>query len=130
MAKPSSTGAMFWSCFAAAAAVGVAVEIGVAQTRHRREAWDSDSYWSIGLPVMLLAPLFCGFFARQRPVLVGYAPFLGQLIAMLAKTGGGSMLPLGVILMGFIGAVGVAAASVGGLLGNRLLGKLARTERR
>lgn len=37
----------------------------------------------------------CGLFARRASVRIGYAPFLGQLITMVVRTGGGSLLPLG-----------------------------------
>lgn len=122
MAKPSSGGPVFLFSFAAAVAVGVAVEIGIGQIGHRREAWDSGSYWSLGLPLMILATLVCGFSARQRTVLIGYAPFAAQLLTMLVKTGAGSMLPLGVILMGVLGLSGVVAAFLGGLLGKWAFG--------
>jgi hypothetical protein len=72
---------------------------------------------------MALAALVCGFFARRGQILVGYAPFLGQLLAMFAKTGGGSMLPLGVIFMGIIGLGGVAAAFIGAFLGKLAMGR-------
>ncbi len=122
MTKGQSGGAVFWRCFAAAAVIGVAVEIGIGQIVHRREAWDSSYYWLIGLPAMIAGAFLGGFFARGKPALIGYAPFIGQLLAMLAKTGTGYMLPLGVILMGVIGAFGVAAAFIGVLAGKRVLG--------
>jgi hypothetical protein len=89
------------------------VEIGIGQMVHEREAWDSLYYWLFGLPAMIASAFLGGFFARRQPVLIGYAPFLGQLLAMLAKTRTGYMLPLGVFFMGFIGAFGVAAAFIG-----------------
>jgi hypothetical protein len=39
---------------------------------------------------------------------------------MLVRTGGGSMLPLGLILSAIIGAPGVGAAYLGGKLAERL----------
>ncbi len=72
---------------------------------------------------MILAALVCGLLARQRQTLVGYAPFLGQLLAMLSKTGAGSMLPLGLIFMGILGLTGVATAFVGAFLGHRIFAK-------
>ncbi len=115
--KKPSAGPAFWLSFATAIAVGVVVEIAIGKMGSRREAWDSPSYWSIGLPAMILGALICGFFARRKRALIGYAPFLGQLLTMIAKTGAGSMLPLGVIFMGIFGLSGVAAAFVGAFLG-------------
>jgi hypothetical protein len=97
------------------------VEIAIGDVGSSREAWDSRSYWSIGLPALILAALVCGFFAQQRQVIVGYAPFVGQLLTMIARAGTGNMLPAGVIFMGVIGLSGVAAAFVGAFLGKRAL---------
>lgn len=106
------------------------MEIGIGQMAHQLEAWDSGSYWLFGLPAMIAGAFLGGFFARRKPVLIGYAPFLGQLLAMLAKIGNGYMLPLGVFFMGVIGACGVAAAFVGVLAGKRVLGTTPITDRR
>jgi hypothetical protein len=119
----SSGGPAFGLCFVTAIAAGVMVELTIGKMGNRREAWDSPSYWSIGLPLMILAALVCGFFARRRRTLLGYAPFLGQLLMMILRTGSGSMLPLGVIFMGIVGLSGVAAAFVGALLGKWALGQ-------
>ena len=67
--------------------------------------------------------LVCGFLARRSRVIIGYAPFLGQLLTMVVRTGGGSMLPLGIIFSGFIGLSGVAAAFAGAYLGKRVMGE-------
>lgn len=75
------------------------------------------------MPAMIGGALVCGFLARSNRVSIGYAPFLGQLITMVVRTGGGSMLPLGIIFSGFIGLSGVAAACAGAFLGKRVLGE-------
>lgn len=111
---------MLW--FAIAAAVGVAVEIALSLMAHRREAWDSEYYWIFGVPAMILAAFVCGLFARRAPVRIGYAPFFAQLITMVVRTGGGALLPLGIILVGVIGLSGVLAAFVGAAIGKRVLG--------
>ena len=74
------------------------------------------------MPVMIAGALICGFVARRSRVGIGYAPFLSQLITMVVRIGGGSMLPLGIILIGIIGLSGVSAAFVGAALGKRMLG--------
>ena len=126
MAPPvQSNRAGTWVWFVIAAAVGGAVEIALSVTARRREAWDSEYYWIFGVPAMILAAFICGLFARRGPVRIGYAPFLGQLITMVVRTGGGSLLPLGIILIGIIGLSGVLAAFVGAAIGKRLLGNRA-----
>src|SRR5437879_11464280 len=122
MATSKSTGSVWWLWFAISAAVGVAVEITISQIGQRRESWDSPYYWTYAVPAMIAGALICGFLARRSRVRIGYAPFLGQLITMVVRTGGGSMLPLGIILIGIIGLSGVLAAFVGAALGKRMLG--------
>lgn len=121
--RPIQRPTILW--FAISAAAGVAVEIAVSLAAHRREAWDSPYYWTFGVPAMILAAFLCGVFSRRAPLRIGYAPFLGQLITMVVRTGGGSLLPLGIILMGVIGLSGVLAALVGVAIGKRLPGSSA-----
>jgi hypothetical protein len=123
MATSRSAGLAPWSWVAISASVGVAVEIIITAIGQRRESWDSPSYWTVGVPAMIAGALICGFLARRSRVSIGYAPFLGQLITMVVRTGGGSMLPLGIIFSGFIGLSGVAAAFAGASLGKRVLGE-------
>jgi hypothetical protein len=122
MATSRSTGSVSWFWFAISAAVGVAVEIIISQRGQRRESWDSPYYWTFGVPAMIAGALICSFLARRSRVSIGYAPFLAQLITMVVRTGGGSMLPLGIIFSGFIGLSGVAAAFAGASLGKKLMG--------
>ena len=122
MASSRSTGLVAWKWFAISASVGVAVEIIISQIGQRRESWDSPYYWTFGVPAMIAGALVCGFLALRSRVIIGYAPFLGQLITMVVRTDGGSMLPLGVIFSGFIGLSGVAAAFAGASLGKKVMG--------
>lgn len=92
----------------------------IGQVGHRREAWDSSSYWSAGLPLMIAAALLFGFLARQAPFAIGYAPFTGQLAVMAARTGGGGMAIPGILLLAALGLTGVAASCAGTFLARRL----------
>jgi len=123
MMTSRSTGSGAWFWFAISASVGVAVEIIITAIEQRRESWDSPHYWTFGVPAMMAGALICGFLARRSRVIIGYAPFLGQLLTMVVRTAGGSMLPLGIIFSGFIGLSGVAAAFAGAFLGKRVLGE-------
>src|SRR5262245_29065762 len=110
--EPASS-AVPWTWVASAAGVGVAVEVAISLGSNRRESWDSDIYWTIGLPAMVVGAFLCALAGRRSAVLTGYAPFAGQLVTMVVRTGGGSMLPLGVIFIAVIGLSGVTAAAVG-----------------
>ena len=123
MSTTRSAGSVSWFWFAISASVGTAVEIIISQIGQRRESWDSPYYWTFGVPAMIAGALICGFLARRSRVSIGYAPFLAQLITMVVRTGGGSMLPLGIIFSGFIGLSGVAAAFAGASLGKRVRGE-------
>src|SRR5256885_8966737 len=118
--RTTGSGAWFW--FAISASVGVAVEIIISEIGQRRESWDSPYYWTFGVPAMIAGAMVCGFLARRSGVSIGYAPFLGQLLTMVVRTAGGSMLPLGIIFSGLIGLSGESASLVGGSLGARRLG--------
>lgn len=103
-------------------AVGAAVELGIG--KWGGEAWDSGAYWVTGLPLMFAAVFAGGIVSRQKPWLLGYAPFAGQIITMLAESGKRdfSLLPLGLILTTFMGLLGVPVAYLGVVLGKRFLG--------
>lgn len=104
-------------------AVGAAVELGIG--KWGGEAWDSGDYWVIGLPLMFAAVLIAGIVSRQKPWLLGYAPFAGQVITMLAESGDSdfSLLPLGLLLTAVTGLVGVPVAYLGVALGKSFLGE-------
>ena len=105
----------------AAFGVGVAVELRIGKPGG--EAWDSETYWIIGLPLMFAAALAAGALCRRHLWLIGYAPFAGQVLTMLSEGDGDySLLPVGLILTAIVGLPGVAAAHIGAALGKRLLG--------
>ncbi len=85
-----------------------------------REAWDSEQYWTIGLPAMLAVAFVGGFIARAQPWVIGYAPFAGQAVGMAVESGEFGLLPLGMILMGVVGLPGVGLAFLGMRLGKRV----------
>jgi hypothetical protein len=102
---------------ALSAATGVLLELGVALTSGRREAWDSPIYWTIGLPAAMVAALLIGFAAR-RPEwrwTVVIAP--SQVLAMMVRSGEiGGLWPLTLVLSSILSAPFVAAAFVGSRL--------------
>jgi len=89
-----------------------------------REAWDTDLFWRVGVPVMLLAQLVGGMLSDGR---ISRQPLglLGGLLAaiMLVRPAGNDfgMLPVAMILIGAPAYVGLlAAAVVGRTLGQHL----------
>jgi hypothetical protein len=68
-----------------------------------REAWDTNAYWSLGLPVLMLSVAAAGAFAPDSPwklaawAVAGY--FLGVLL--IAKSGTSfALLPLTLVFVG------------------------------
>ena len=89
-----------------------------------REAWDTDLFWRVGVPVMLLAQLVGGMLSDGR---ISRQPLglLGGLLAaiMLVRPAGNDfgMLPVAMILIGAPAYVGLlAAAAVGRTIGKHL----------
>lgn len=111
--------ATLWVCLVTAVVTGVIVELAIGRMSPGREAWDIAAYWSLGLPVMIAAALLFGFLAREALVAIGYAPFIGQFAAMVAKTGVGSMIVPGTFLLAVLGLAGVAAAYTGAFVARR-----------
>ena len=89
-----------------------------------REAWDTDLFWRVGVPVMLLAQLVDGMLSDGR---ISRQPLglLGGLLAavMLVRPAGSDfgMLPVAMILIGAPAYIGLlVAAAVGRTLGKHL----------
>ena len=89
-----------------------------------REAWDTDLFWHVGVPVMLLAQLAGGMLSDGR---ISWQPLglLGGSFAgiMLVRPAGGDlgMLPVAMIMIGAPAYVGLlAAAAIGRTLGKHL----------
>ena len=98
-------------------ATGVALEVGVALTTGRREAWDSPIYWTIGLPAGALAALLIGFAARRPAWLWTVVIAPSQVLTMMLRSGEiGGLWPLTLALSSILSAPFVAAAFIGSRL--------------
>ncbi len=93
---------------------GLIIWLLISMTTNRREAWDSDVFWSLGVPLMLLLNAVAAFLDPSKIVLKGMLSIALQPVAMIIMAGEiGSMFPLGLILFGFMGLF----YSVGGAIG-------------
>ena len=97
----------------AAAAAGAAVWLVVAVASGRREAWDSDLYWSLGMPVAGLCAAVLGFLAPERPWRWGMALFGGQAVAAFVQNPTANLLPLGLIVFAVLGGLCAIPAYLG-----------------
>jgi len=88
-----------------ATALGSVVWLWVVHQSGRREAWDSELYFSRGLPIVALSAAVFGYLDPDRPWRWGMAPFAGQAIVAFARHPGGNLLPLGLVTFAIFGAL-------------------------
>jgi len=106
---------------ALAAIVGALVWFYVASASGRREAWDSDLYWSLGMPVVGLCAALFGFLSPQRPWRWGMAPLAAQTVVAFVRDPTANLLPLGLIVFAVLGGLCSIPAYIGAAMGRRLV---------
>jgi len=109
----------YW-LYGVAVVVGAAVWVVVSTISHRREAWDSEWYWLVGVPVVCVLSAVLGFVEPDRPWRWGVAPLVGQFFWMLVTQGPGNLLPLGVIVFGVLAIPSIITAWLGALVGKKV----------
>jgi hypothetical protein len=85
----------------------------------RKEAWDSPSYFSVGMPVVCAASAILGFIESQKAWRWGIAPLVGQFFWMLFTQGPGNLLPLGLIAFGVLSVPSIITAKIGAFVRRR-----------
>ena len=97
---------------------GAALELGVALQSHRREAWDSEVFWMIGLPCALAACVAIGWKARDRDWRWTAAVVPALVVTMMARNGdlGFNLWPLTAALSAILSAPSLGAAYFGSRL--------------
>lgn len=92
---------------------GAATWLYVARVSHRVEAWDSEVYFSVGLPVIGVLAAVLAFLVPTRPWRWAFLPFAGQAVAAFVQNPTANLLPLGLIAFAFFGAVCLMPALAG-----------------
>jgi hypothetical protein len=108
-----------WMPYAAAALSGLTVCLAISQASGRKEAWDSDLYFTIGMPVMVLAIFALSYFFPQRAWRWTLSMAIGQSIAMLLGGNSLSLWPLAIIAMLFFSLPQFAFGFAGSWLARR-----------
>jgi hypothetical protein len=103
-----------------AAAAGAAGWLGISQLTHRREAWDSDLYFSWFLPSVALVVAGLAFFSPRRSWRWAFTPFAAQAVVAFVQNPGANLLPLGLLVFAFYVAVCLVPAWIGAALRRRL----------
>ena len=97
----------------AAIAFGAATWLYVAHISNRREAWDSEMYFTTALPCLALVVTALGFFVPTRPWRWAFLPFAGQAAVAVVQNPTANLLPAGLMVFGFFGAVCMVPAYAG-----------------
>ena len=108
---------------AAAITLGAVSWLVVAHVTGRREAWDSELYFTAVLPSMALLAGLLAFVAPERPWQWAFWPFAGQAAVAFIQNPTASLMPLGLIVFAFFGAFCLIPAYLGAWLRRRLVGR-------
>jgi hypothetical protein len=102
-----------------AVVTGIVVWVVVSMVSGRREAWDSQLYFLIGIPVVCIMSAALGFVETNRPWRWGVAPLIGQFSWMLLTQGPGNLLPLGLVVFGILSVPSIMTAWIGAFFGSK-----------
>jgi hypothetical protein len=99
---------------------GILVWIVVSSFSGKREAWDSASYFTFGMPVLCLIAGLLGYAEPERPWRWGTAPLVGQGVCMFVSQGLGNLFPLGIVVLGLFALPSIVTAKIGAAMSHRM----------
>ena len=79
----------------------------------RREAWDSEVYFGLFLPLIAVLVAWLGYLAPRRAWRWAFVPVGGQALAAFIQNPTANLMPLGLIVFAVFGAVCVVPALMG-----------------
>ena len=103
----------------ASAAVGAGTWLYVAQVGHRREAWDSELYFVIALPLIGLSAAVLSGVVPSRFWRWAMFPFAAQALVAFVQNPTANLLPLGLITFGIMGVLCLVPAAIGAAIGRK-----------
>jgi hypothetical protein len=103
-----------------AVVTGILVWVAVSTASGRREAWDSQWYFLVSVPVVCVVSAALGFVEPSKPWRWGVAPLVGQFAWMLFTEGPGNLLPLGMVVFGVLSVPSIITARIGAFFGSKL----------
>jgi hypothetical protein len=96
--------------------VGAATWIVVTWFGGRREAWDSELYFVVAMPMIAVTAGIVSYMVPVRTWRWAMFPFAAQAIVMVIHNpSSASMLPLGLIMFSIFGALCLIPARIGAL---------------
>jgi drug/metabolite transporter (DMT)-like permease len=105
--------------YAAAAACGFVVNMGISMATGRHDPMDHGSYYTIGQPLMCVGALAIGYLFPRRPWRWALAMAAGQMIAALLNGNSLNLLPFAIAYMTILSVPQVIAAYAGAWLSRR-----------
>lgn len=99
--------------YAIAGTVGAVGWVAISQVAHRREAWDSGLYFSWFLPSAALVVAGLAFFAPERAWRWAFVPFGAQAVVAFVQNPTANLLPMGLVVFAFYGALCLLPVWVG-----------------
>ena len=108
---------------AAAITLGAVSWLVVAHVTGRREAWDSELYFTVVLPSLGLLAGLLAFVVPERPWRWAFWPFAGQAAVAFMQNPTANLMPVGLIVFAFFGAFCLIPAYLGAWLRRRLVGR-------
>lgn len=108
----------YW-LYGLALVTGILVWVAVSNATGRREAWDSQWYFLVSIPVVCVVSAVLGFVEPRRAWRWGVVPLVGQFSWMLFTQGPGNLLPLGVVMFGVLSVPSIITARIGAFLGSK-----------
>lgn len=97
--------------------LGVGLELGIHALSGRREAWDSEEFWILGMPIAFLASVAFGLLSRGRDWLWALAVAPSQVATMMIRSAEiGGLWPLTIVFSSILSAPFVVAAFGGSRL--------------
>lgn len=98
---------------AIAALAGAAGWLAVSTWGGRREAWDSELYFSVFMPAIAVLVAWLGFLAPRQAWRWAFVPFGAQAVVALAQNPTAGLVPMGLIVFAVFGVLCVVPALVG-----------------
>ena len=100
------------SAIIVAVITGVALELGIHALTGRREAWDSPTFWTLGVPLAMVVAVAIGYLARGANWVWAWLICPAQVTTMMLEQGEILIWPLLMVLAGVLGVPFLVVAFV------------------
>lgn len=105
--------------FVLSALAGLAVCLAITFATGRKEAWDSEIYFSVGIPVMCATIFAIAYGFPERPWRWAMSMAAGQSVAMLSAGNSLSLWPLSIVAMTILSVPQLMTGSLASKLATR-----------